>query len=54
MQVVHARCAGLDVHKRTVVACRMFTNENGVVTAETRTFGTTTAELLDLLDWLVA
>jgi transposase len=53
MRVLYPRCAGLDVHKRTVVACRMFTNENGAVTAETRTFGTTTADLLVLLDWLV-
>ena len=54
MRVLYPRCAGLDVHKRTVVACRMFTNQDGVMTAEIRTFGTTTAELLDLLDWLVS
>jgi transposase len=47
MQVVHERCCGLDVHKKTVVAC--------VVTPEgqqTRTFGTMTRELLALADWL--
>jgi transposase len=49
MQVISERCAGLDVQKKTVVAC--------VVTPqgpETRTFGTMTAELLPLADWLLA
>lgn len=54
MRVLYPRCAGLDVHKRTVVACRMYTNENGMAKAEVRSFGTTTAELLELLDWLVS
>jgi transposase len=47
MEVTHSRCCGLDVHKRTVVAC--------VLTAqarETRTFGTNTTDLLALGDWL--
>jgi transposase len=48
MEALHARCAGLDIHKQTVVAC--------VVTPEgrqTRTFGTVTAELRRLGQWLV-
>ena len=49
MQVMYERCAGLDVHKKTVVAC-MLTPEG----QETRTFGTMTAELLALADWLLA
>lgn len=52
MQVIHARCAGLDVHKKTVVACVWLTADNGRATKETRTFGTTTGELLALCDWL--
>lgn len=47
MEVLHARCAGLDIHKQTVVAC--------VVTPEgrqTRTFGTVTGELRQLGQWL--
>jgi hypothetical protein len=52
MQVVHARCCGLDVHKKTVVACVLFTYERGRVTREVRTFGTMTADLLALSDWL--
>jgi hypothetical protein len=47
MQVIHARCAGLDVHKKTVVACVWLTAENGRATKETRTFGTTTADRRD-------
>ncbi len=53
MEVVFARCAGIDVHKRTAVVCRITPGERQPV-AETRTFGTTTAELLQLSDWLSA
>ena len=52
MQVVHARCAGLDVHKRTVVACVLLTQPDGTVERDVRTFGTMTADLLALADWL--
>jgi transposase len=48
MQVMYERCAGLDVDKKTVVAC--------VVTLEgqeIRTCGTMTAELLTRADWLL-
>jgi transposase len=54
MQVLHERVAGLDVHKKSVVACRMLTTNKGKVAKETRTFATTTAQLLLLLDWLAA
>lgn len=47
-------CAGLDVHKKTVVACIRRTGPDGTVTSEVRTFGTMTADLLALSDWLVA
>lgn len=52
MEVIYERCAGLDVHKKTVVACRVVSKGNGRKEQETRTFGTTTAELLELVDWL--
>jgi transposase len=52
MEVLYSRCAGLDVHKKTVVASRWITDPNGSVVKETATFGTTTPELLRLLDWL--
>jgi transposase len=54
MQVVYERCCGLDVHKRTVVACVLLTQADGSVQREVRTFSTMTAELLVLADWLEA
>lgn len=52
MQVMYPACAGLDVHKRTVVACFLRTEASGVVHKEQRTFGTTTRELRELRAWL--
>lgn len=52
--IKHPRCAGLDVHKRTVVACRLQPGPDGELVAETRTFGTTTPDLRRLADWLEA
>lgn len=51
MEVIHARCAGLDVHKKTVVAC-VRVAAGPAVRHEVRTFGTTTAELETLGGWL--
>lgn len=52
MQVVHERCCGLDVHKKTVVACVLITDSKGKVQRSIRTFRTLTADLLALDDWL--
>jgi transposase len=52
MNVLFPRCAGLDVHKKTVVACRLLTDPIGAVQQETRTFGTTSAQVRQLRDWL--
>ena len=54
MRQVYERCAGLDVHKKSVVACRAQVVAGGQWVTETKTFGTMTAELLTLLDWLQA
>jgi transposase len=51
MEVLYPHCAGLDVHKQTVVACVRHM-VNGTVTREVRTFGTTTKDLLALSEWL--
>jgi hypothetical protein len=51
MEVIYARCAGLDVHKETVVACVRIA-DGGEVCRTARTFGTTTASLIEL--WRVA
>ncbi len=52
MERLFERCAGLDIHKASVVACVRVPGEDGGRDQETRTFGTTTRELLTLLDWL--
>jgi transposase len=52
MQVVYSHCAGLDVHKKTVVACRVTPGPDGQPQFETRTFSTMTQDLLLLSDWL--
>ena len=54
MQIVYARCAGLDVHKKTVVVCARLVSTDGTLTTHIRTFGSTTAELLKLVTWLLA
>src|SRR5512144_2088204 len=51
MEVLYSRCAGLDVHKNTVVACVRVAVE-GKVHREMRTFDTTTTGLLALSSWL--
>jgi len=51
MEVLYPHCAGLDVHKDTVVACVRHMVD-GSVRREVRTFKTTTTELLALSDWL--
>jgi transposase len=54
MDVLHACCAGLDVHKKTVVACVRRVDPAGKVSKSIKTFATMTADLLNLADWLAA
>jgi Transposase zinc-ribbon domain/Transposase len=54
MERVIERCCGLDVHKKTVTACVRLPSANGAREQHVRTFGTTTADLLALRDWLEA
>ena len=51
MEVLYPRCAGLDVHKDTVVASARLASGRDV-SIEVRTFATTTAGLLALSAWL--
>jgi transposase len=53
MDVLHLKCAGLDVHQQTVVACAR-TGSGTTVIYDVHTFGTTTPQLLALSDWLTA
>jgi transposase len=55
MDVMFTHCAGLDVHKKTVTACRVTPDPTGREAdgiVELRVFGTMTADLLALSDWL--
>lgn len=54
MDVVYERCCGVDVHKKTVVACLIVPGPGGRPRKEIRTFGTMTADLLQLVDWVAA
>ncbi len=54
METLIRRCAGLDVHKASVVACVRVIDENGELVSVTQTFGTTTGDLLKLNDWLTS
>ncbi len=51
MDVCHQRCAGLDVHKDTVVAAVRLAGD-GAAKTEVRTFETTTPGLMTLSAWL--
>jgi transposase len=53
MDIITARCAGLDVHKATVVACvRVPGLRRGERRSDTKTFATTTRALRELREWL--
>jgi transposase len=51
MEVLYPHCAGLDVHKNSVVACARHMS-GGKVSTKVHTFKTTTEELMQLLVWL--
>jgi transposase len=53
MRVIYSHSGGLDVHKKTVVACRRRFGGQGQLEVEIRVFGTTLVELLALVDWLL-
>jgi transposase len=52
MEVMYRRCAGLDVHKTTVVACVLTSAAQGQASQEVATFGTMTRDLERLAAWL--
>ena len=53
MEVICPRCAGLDVHKQTVVACARIAGD-GAPLQEVRTFATTTSPHGDSIDAFIA
>src|SRR5262245_55292472 len=54
MEVVYESCCGLDIHKKTVVACVVVPGPGNKPVKDIRTFNTMTADLLELADWLTA
>src|ERR671932_1192435 len=54
MEVTYTHCAGLDVHKKTVVVCCLTPGAQGHPHKEIRTFSTMTPDLLALADWLTS
>jgi transposase len=56
MELLHERCAGLDIGKKDLKACIRTPNPSGKRSRrqEIRTFATTTNALLELRDWLIA
>ena len=51
MDILYMRCAGLDIHRDTIVACVRLAEAGGVVRV-VETFATTTTELERLSEWL--
>jgi transposase len=53
VDVVYPRCCGLDIHKKTIVACVIVPGSKAKPRKTIRSFGTMTDDLLELGDWLV-
>jgi transposase len=54
MEIIYRRCAGLDVHKKSIMANVRQIDERGKLDVQTRKFGTMTRDLLALSDWLAS
>jgi len=54
MKIVHPICAGLDVHKKEIVATVAITDSQGITTHKQRKFPTFTSDLNLLADWLLS
>jgi transposase len=52
LDIVYERCAGLDVHKQSVVACRILPRKGGGWDQQIRSFGTMTNDVQQLAEWL--
>ena len=53
MEILNKICAGLDIHKKKILACIRKLTENGEIITEIKTFGTMTIELRELKEWLL-
>lgn len=54
MDIIFSNVAGLDIHKKSIVACVRTVNAKGKSVDQVRTFGTMTSELLQMSDWLAS
>jgi transposase len=54
MEVVYSRCAGLDVHKKSVTACVLISEAGRRPSRQIRTFSTMTGDLEQLSAWLAS
>ena len=54
MDILYTHCAGLDVHKKTVVVCCIVPGKDGTPQRLRRSFSTMTQDLLLLADWLTS
>jgi transposase len=52
LDIVYERCAGLDVHKQSVIACRILPRKGGGWDQQIRSFGTMTNDVQELAEWL--
>jgi hypothetical protein len=54
MEIIHPYCAGLDVQKKSVVACCMTSSSKGERISQTHSFTNKVPDLLALSDWLAS
>src|SRR6266446_4371404 len=52
MEVLHARCCGIDLHKRSITVCVLIRESGRKEQKHLREFATTTSEILNCADWL--
>jgi transposase len=52
LKIVYPICCGIDVHKKFLVACIAFTNDQGITTYKSKRFSTFTKGLRELSQWL--
>ncbi len=52
VETLHKRCAGLDVHSETIVACVLLGDSEAELERVIETFPTLTKDLFRLLKWL--
>src|SRR6201984_1852025 len=52
MEVLHSRCCGIDIHKRSITVCVLIREAGRKEQKHLREFATTTSQILNCADWL--